>query len=500
MFAIVQNAAVRKIIMLNTPRNGEKFSFPKDALMNIQKHTRTLLCATGLLAAAVLAACGGGSDRGRDPILGLPAAELVSVSVTPGSATVLVGASQQYQATASYADGTSRNVTALSTWASASPAIARVTPAGGLATGLTAGSAAITAAFGSKTGAATLVVNAPTPVTPPVVVSLTGLSVTPASASVRVGATQQYTAIATYSDSSTAVVTNNVTWSSGSTAIATIAPSGSATGVTVGNAVITAKSDDKSASATLAVTPALIVDPPPVVVVPPVVVPPVVVPPVVVPPVVVPPVTTPPPVVDFPADGGIGLGTLRDYAVLARTTITNNAGGTTLVTGNVGAPVQNVEPAQVPGYLNVKSGFDLSRPFEDLQTAVLNGNNRPCTVLSDTGIELGGLTLKPGVYCYSGAISLTGKLTLNGSGPYIFRAKSALTTAANSVVELTNGASHTNVFWIPFGETNIGAKSAFQGTILAGGEDIKVGDGATVLNGRLLSGKAVVLLNNKITQ
>lgn len=499
MFAIVQNAAVRKIIMLNTPRNGEKFSFPKDALMNIQKHTRTLLCATGLLAAAVLAACGGGSDRGRDPILGLPAAELVSVSVTPGTATVLVGASQQYQATASYADGTSRNVTALSTWTSASPSIARVTPAGGLATGLTAGSAAITAAFGSRTGAATLVVNAPTPVTPPVVVSLTGLSVTPASASVRVGATQQYTAIATYSDSSTAVVTNNVTWSSGSTAIATIAPSGSATGVAVGNAVITAKSDDKSATATLAVTPALIIDPPPVVVVPPVVVPPVVVPPVVVPPVTTPPEPTPP-VIETPSDGSIPLGRLRDYAVLARTTITNNAGGTTLVTGNVGGPVQNTEPPQAPGYLNVKSGFELSRPYEDLSVAVTNGNNRPCNVLSDTGIELGGLVLKPGVYCYSGAVNLTGKLTLDGNGPYVFRVKSTLTTAPNSVVELTNGASHTNVFWIPFGETNLGAKSAFQGTILADGEDIKVGDGATVLNGRLLSGKAVVLLNNKITK
>jgi hypothetical protein len=466
--------------------------------MNMKKYTNTLVCAAGLLAAAVLAACGGGSDRGRDPILGLPAAELVSVSVTPATATVLVGASQQYLATASYADGTSRNVTELSAWTSASPAIARVTPAGGLATGLSAGSAAISAAFGNRSGAATLLVNAPTPVTPPVVVSLTGLSVSPASASVRVGASQQYTAIATYSDSSTAVITNNVNWTSGSTAIATIAPSGSAIGVSVGNAVITASSGDKSASATLAVTPALIVDPPPVVVVPPVVVPPVVVPPVVVPPGTTPPVT--PPVPDFPADGSIALGTLREFAVLARTTISNNTGGSTLVTGNVGGPVQNTEPPQVPGYINVKSGFDLSRPFEDLQTAVLNGNNRPCTILSDTGIELGGLVLKPGVYCYSGAINLSGKLTLNGSGPYIFRAKSTLTTAANSVVELTNGASHTNVFWIPFGETKLGAKSAFQGTILAGGEDIKVGDGASVLNGRLLSGKAVVLLNNKITQ
>ncbi|WP_229504932.1 ice-binding family protein [Massilia mucilaginosa] len=468
--------------------------------MNIQKHTRTLLCATGLLAAAVLAACGGSSDNGRDPILGLPAAELVSVSVTPATATVLVGASQQFMATASYADGTSRNVTALSTWASASPAIARVTPAGGLATGLTPGSAAITAAFGAKTGAATLLVNAQTPVTPPVVVSLTGLSVTPASATVRVGASQQYTAIATYSDSSTAVITNNVNWVSGSTAIATIAPSGSATGVAAGNAVITASTGDKSATASLAVTPALITDPPP----PVVVVPPVVVPPVVVPPVVVPPVTTPseptPPVIDSPSDGSIGLGSMRDFAVLASTTITNNAGGTTLVTGNVGGPVQNVEPPQAPGYRNIKSGFDLSRPFEDLQTAVFNGNNRPCTVLSDVGIELGGLVLERGVYCYSGAVTLNGKLTLRGPGPFIIRAKSTLTTAPNSIIELTNGADHNTVFWIPFGETNLGAKSAFQGTILAGGEDIKVGDGASVLNGRLLSGKAVVLLNNKITK
>ncbi|UUZ51838.1 Ig-like domain-containing protein [Massilia sp. B-10] len=45
------------------------------------------------------------------------------------------------------------------------------------------------------------------------------------------GATQQYVATGTYSDNSTAVITSSVIWSSGTPAVAAIAPTGLATGV-----------------------------------------------------------------------------------------------------------------------------------------------------------------------------------------------------------------------------------------------------------------------------
>jgi Ice-binding-like len=56
-------------------------------------------------------------------------------------------------------------------------------------------------------------------------------------------------------------------------------------------------------------------------------------------------------------------------------------------------------------------------------------------------IELGGTTLKPGVYS-GGALKLTGTLTLNGTGDpnavFIFKAASCLITASNSHVNLIN--------------------------------------------------------------
>ena len=73
--------------------------------MKLLKNTRALFCATGLMFGALLTACGGGSD-GRDPILGVDAATVASVAVTPASATIQTGASQQFVATATYTDGT----------------------------------------------------------------------------------------------------------------------------------------------------------------------------------------------------------------------------------------------------------------------------------------------------------------------------------------------------------------------------------------------------------
>jgi large repetitive protein len=68
--------------------------------------------------------------------------------------------------------------------------------------------------------------------------TLSSLAVTPASASVAVGASQQFTATATYSDASTAIVTNQTSWNSATPGIATISsPGGLATGVMAGGPI-----------------------------------------------------------------------------------------------------------------------------------------------------------------------------------------------------------------------------------------------------------------------
>ena len=183
-----------------------------------------------------------GSISGSTTVTVTPPA-LISISVTPSTASVAAGYTQQFTATGNYTNGTTQNLTSTANWSSSSVSVATV-KSGGLATGVAKGTASITATSGNISNSATLTV------TPPV---LTSLSVTPATASIAKGTTQQFTATGTYSDSSTQDLTASVSWNSSSTAIATIADNGLATGAGVGSATITATSGSIAASATLSV-------------------------------------------------------------------------------------------------------------------------------------------------------------------------------------------------------------------------------------------------------
>ena len=66
-----------------------------------------------------------------------------------------------------------------------------------------------------------------------------------------------------------------------------------------------------------------------------------------------------------PVAASLNLGRAASFAVLAGTSITNNSGGTTLVSGDVGSPSQTVDPTQVAGYTNYKSGAILSGALAD---------------------------------------------------------------------------------------------------------------------------------------
>ncbi len=83
--------------------------------------------------------------------------------------------------------------------------------------------------------------------------TLSSISVTPANASIAAGSTQQFTATGTYSDGSTANITNQVVWSSSNTAVATMNSTGLATAVAGGNSTIKAVSGSFTGSTTLSV-------------------------------------------------------------------------------------------------------------------------------------------------------------------------------------------------------------------------------------------------------
>ena len=95
------------------------------------------------------------------------------------------------------------------------------------------GTSSISAAFAGITGTTILTV---TPA------ALLSIAVTPAGPSVAAGGTKQFTATGTYTDNSTQNLTNQVTWASAATTVATISNAagsqGLATSLAPGTALI----------------------------------------------------------------------------------------------------------------------------------------------------------------------------------------------------------------------------------------------------------------------
>jgi len=160
---------------------------------------------------------------------------LKSIAVTPASPSIVAGNTQQFTATGTYSDNSTKNVTTSVTWKSSNTAFATIGAATGLATGVAAGTTQITATQGS-------IVSPTDPLTvTAAAVTLLSIAVTPVSPSVGLGNTVQFTATGTYSDNSKKNITSSVTWASSNPLFAIIvAATGLATGVAVGTTEITA--------------------------------------------------------------------------------------------------------------------------------------------------------------------------------------------------------------------------------------------------------------------
>jgi len=187
-----------------------------------------------LLTAVLLQACGGGSSS---------TSTVASITVSPTSGSVSVNGSQTFAATA--LDSNGQTVTGQTfTWASSNTAIATITSAG-VATGIAAGSSQITASDAGVTStAATLTVS-------PAIASVT---LSPLSATIIVGQTQQFTASATDASGNT-VTQAQFTWHNTFGGVASIDANGLATGLAPGTVMITASASGMTSQiATLTVT------------------------------------------------------------------------------------------------------------------------------------------------------------------------------------------------------------------------------------------------------
>jgi hypothetical protein len=155
-----------------------------------------------------------------------------------------------------FADGSRQDLTSSVQWSSGSSSVATVSndpgipgyvtgaTGQGVVTGLAAGTVNITAAAGGVSSVASVIVTAATP---------QFMTVTPADPAVTLGLPQSFTATATFSDSTTQIVTPYVQWTTSNPAIAVVTRGGIAFSTGKGTANISASLGSISGYTTLTV-------------------------------------------------------------------------------------------------------------------------------------------------------------------------------------------------------------------------------------------------------
>ena len=217
----------------------------------------------------------------------------------------------------------------------------------------------------------------------------------------------------------------------------------------------------------------------------------------------------------------VDLGRAGDFVILAPAGVTNVP--TSAITGDIGvSPIAataitgfglSVFPdntystsPQVTGRLYAAdyaspTPANLTTAVGDLRTAYEDAAGRlfpDHNELNDGNI--GGLTLRPGLYKWTSTVTILGDVTLTG-GPndvWIFQIAGNLDQANTTTVFLTGGAQAKNVFWQVAGNVAVGTTAHMEGEVLSK-TGIALDTGASV-NGRLLAQTAVTLIMNTIVE
>jgi hypothetical protein len=219
------------------------------------------------------------------------------------------------------------------------------------------------------------------------------------------------------------------------------------------------------------------------------------------------------------AETPVNLGTAGNFVILTKAGISTT--GATKIVGNIG--VSPIASNAITGFALI---LDKSRKFAtshlvtgkvyaasyatptpsmlttaigNMQTAYTNaaGRTNPTKVNLGAG-NIGGLTIKPGLYKWGTGVLIPTNVTLSG-GPnavWIMQISGTLKISAGKMIILSHGAQAKNIFWQVAGETTIGTTAVFNGNILdKTGIAIKTG---AKLNGRALAQTAVTLEANSI--
>jgi uncharacterized protein YjdB len=187
---------------------------------------KVFVLVVAVVLSSLLVGCGGDAPpAGTAPTL-------VKLAISPSAISLPNGTTQQLAVTGTYSDGSSRNLTSLTSW-TVTPSTSAKVSSTGLLTALAQGSATVNAAVTNVIAHIGLTVQAP---------NMTAIQITPSSVAIPLGAGQQLTATATYTDGTSSNVTNSVTWSTTPNTVASVSAAGMVQSVSKGSFSITATS------------------------------------------------------------------------------------------------------------------------------------------------------------------------------------------------------------------------------------------------------------------
>ena len=215
----------------------------------------------------------------------------------------------------------------------------------------------------------------------------------------------------------------------------------------------------------------------------------------------------------------VNIGSAGNYVILAKTAITNNA--TSKITGDLGlSPAATsyitgfsltnatgyAVAAQVTGKIYAAdmvapTPINLTTAVNNMITGYNDAAGRPSPDFTElaTG-NIGGKTLTPGLYKWSGNVTAPSDVTLSGGADdvWIFQIAGNLTTSPAVKITLMDGAQAKNIFWQVAGIVTVGTTSHFEGIVLSK-TSIILKTGAS-LNGRALAQTQVDLDKNTVTK
>lgn len=212
---------------------------------------------TALKAGATELSARIGMITGKLPLT-VAASPLVSLTLTPASATLSPGGKEAFTVTAKFADNSTTDLTQSAVWSSSDATVVSVSNAAGSrgeATAIKAGAAQVRAGFGGITGSAAITVNP--------AVTVDGLTIAPTNVTLEAGRQVGVKAMAHYTDGSLKDVSEQCTWSSSAPVNATVSNTAGNKGLVKalvdGMATITATFGTFTATGNVTVSPPVVV-------------------------------------------------------------------------------------------------------------------------------------------------------------------------------------------------------------------------------------------------